>query len=158
MKKENILLGAHMAIEGGLYKAIERGEKIGCTVIQIFTKSSRSWVAKKLTQKDIDLFKETQKKSSIEIVVAHTSYLINIGSSKPETEQKSVKALEDELERCDLLGIPYLVLHPGSHLGAGEETCIEKISQNLDAVLEKTKSKTTIVKMAASMVLFILCG
>ena len=144
MKKKEILLGAHMSIEGGLYKAIERGEENNCTAIQIFTKNSRSWFAKKLTEKDIEQFKDTLKKSSVKMVVAHTSYLINIGAKNPEVEKKSISSLEDELKRCETLEIPYLVLHPGSHVGAGEETCIKQIAQNLDVVLKKFKGKTTI--------------
>jgi len=145
MKKKKILLGAHISIADGLHKAIPRGEKIGCTAIQIFTKSSRSWFAKKLTDKDIEKFKKAEKESKqIKMVVAHTSYLINIASANKNTEKKSVESLAQELERCELLGIPYLVLHPGSHVGQGEEKGIEKIAKNLDHVLSKSKGKTKI--------------
>ncbi len=145
MKKEKALLGAHVSIAGGFYKAIKRGEAIGCTAIQIFTKSGRSWFAKKITDEEADKFKQAQKNSTIKIVVAHTSYLINIGSNKPETEKKSVDALSVELNRCEKLGIPYLVLHPGAHTGAGEEECIKKIAENLDKVLSKSNGKTMIL-------------
>ncbi|MFC1894421.1 deoxyribonuclease IV [Candidatus Dependentiae bacterium] len=146
MKKEVILLGAHVSIAGGLHKAIERGEKIGATAIQIFTKSSRSWFAKKLTEKETELFKIKFKKSKqIKIVIAHSSYLINLAAKDKEIEKKSIKSLILELERCHLLKIPYLVLHPGSHVGQGEEEGIKKIAKNLDAVLTNFKEKTSII-------------
>lgn len=144
MKNNNILLGAHISISGGLNKAIALGEKLECTVIQIFTKSSRSWSAKKLTTEEINLFKNALKKSTIKEVIAHSSYLINIGSKDKNTEKKSILALIEELERCEQLGIPYIVIHPGSHLGSGEESCIEKIAENLDTAFKKIPGKSGI--------------
>jgi len=141
----NILVGAHMSISGGTHKSIARGEAIGCTAIQIFNKSSRSWHAKALSQEEINLFKSTQKASSIKIVISHTSYLINICSPNAQTEKKSVAALHVELDRCEQLGIPYLVLHPGSHVKSGEEVGIEKIAKNLDLILGKSKGITKIL-------------
>jgi len=143
MKK--ILLGAHVSISGGLEKAILRGEEIGGSTIQIFLNSSRSWLIKKLTPDEINLFKATQKNSKIEKVVAHCSYLINIASKDSSTESKSIKSLQNELELCNLLDIPYLVLHPGSHVGAGETSGIEKISKNLDKVLENCDGNSMIL-------------
>ncbi|KKP24292.1 MAG: putative endonuclease 4 [candidate division TM6 bacterium GW2011_GWF2_28_16] len=145
MKVKDILLGAHTSISGGLYKAIEEGEQIGCTAIQIFTKSSRSWFTSKLTLKEIEKFKETQKKSNIKIIVAHTSYLINLGSPNKDTEKKSINSLQQELTRCELLNIPYLVLHPGAHLKSGEELCLKKIAENLDLILKESTGKTMIL-------------
>jgi deoxyribonuclease-4 len=145
MKKEKILLGAHISIADGLHKAILRGEEIGCTAIQIFTKSSRSWFAKKLSQKEIEKFKKTRKESKqIKMIVAHTSYLINLAAANAVTEKKSITSLAQELERCEELEIPYLVLHPGSHVGLGEEKGMKKIAKNLDKVLSKSKGKTKI--------------
>ena len=135
MKEKTILLGAHTSINGGLYKSIEEGAKIGCTTIQIFTKSSRSWFAKKLIIEEITKFIETQKKSPIKIIVAHSSYLINLGSPKKDIEKKSITSLKQELERCELLNIPYLVLHPGAYLKSDEKTCMAQISKNLDLIL-----------------------
>jgi len=145
MKEKKILLGAHITIGKGLAKAIEYGQEIGCTAIQIFTKSNRSYFVKKLNAEEIQAFKETKKNSDIKCVITHTSYLINVGSKNADTEKKSVSSLKEELSRCELLGIPYLVLHPGSHLGAGEEKCIKKIAKNLDIVLEKATGKTKIL-------------
>ena len=145
MKKNQLLIGAHITISKGFAKAIQIGQSIGCTAIQIFTKSNRMYFAKKLTKKEIVDFKTAQKNSKIEKVIAHTSYLINLCSTKEETEQKSITSLKEELERCEQLGIPYLVIHPGSHMKEGEEKGIKKISQNLDKVLNSADGTTMIL-------------
>src|SRR5437868_10289395 len=113
-KEQFLLLGAHMSIEGGFDKAIVRGESIGCTAIQIFTKSNRQWHAKALVETDAELFKKTLKNSSVRSVIAHASYLINLASPQKETVEKSCAALIQELNRCHALGIHYLVIHPGA--------------------------------------------
>ncbi|MFH1644190.1 MAG: deoxyribonuclease IV [bacterium] len=145
MIKNKLLLGAHITISKGLDKAIEIGQSIGCTAIQIFTKNNKSYFAKKLTKTEIENFKKTQKNSTIEKVVAHTSYLINICSKNPETENKSIASLKEELSRCEQLEIPYLVLHPGSHTGQGEKEGIKKIAKNLDMVLNSASGNTMIL-------------
>ncbi len=149
-KEKDILVGAHMSIAGGFYKAIEQGEKIGCTALQIFTKNNRTYFGKKITQQDRGKFKETLKNSSVKSVATHASYLINIGSHNADVEKKSVSALVHELERCDQLCIPYLIIHPGSHTGAGEEKCITQIAYNLDKALKKIKNRTMILLETAA--------
>jgi len=135
-KKHTLLFGAHMSIASELKLAIERGESIGCTAIQIFTKSNRQWNAKTITQKEAAEFRQTWKDSSITSVIAHAAYLINIGSPDKDIEHKSVNALKLEMERCVTLDIPYLVLHPGSHSNTDEQACLERIAYNLDQLLE----------------------
>lgn len=132
------LLGAHMSISEGLYKAFLRGKEVGCTTIQIFTKNSNQWKVKDLTEEEILKFKEAQKETGISPVVAHDSYLINLGSPDRELLQKSREAFLVELKRCDQLDIPYLVMHPGSHVGAGESEGIKRIAESLNWALEKT--------------------
>lgn len=129
-----MLLGAHMSIAGGVHKALERGKSVGCDIIQIFTKSSNQWKAKPLTDDDLALFQEAKLATGITIVVGHTSYLINLASPDPLTYRKSVDSLRLELERSEALGLPSLVLHPGSHLGEGEQAGLKKIAKSLDAV------------------------
>lgn len=131
------LVGAHVSIQGGFYKAVENGIEIGATTIQFFTKSNRQWYAKPITTDDIKKYKETLKASSIKEVVVHAPYLINLCSSSPETQQKSIDGLVQEIERCAALSIPYLILHPGSHPDA--QKGVELIAQNIEHVLEKTK-------------------
>lgn len=145
MKKQKILLGAHISSAGGFHKAIERAEALGCTTMQIFTKNNKTWFGKAIPEEEISLFKESFKKSSLSKIMVHTAYLINIGSSKPEIEKQSISSLKHELHRCEELGIPYLVLHPGAHLGSGEEICIEKIAHNLDLVLASGEGSTSIL-------------
>lgn len=143
MKK--LLLGAHMSIEGGLYKALERGASIGCTVIQIFTKSNRQWFAKPLQKTEIEKFKTTLKETKIESVTAHASYLINLASPNTVTRTRSISALKKELECCDALGIKYLVLHPGSHVKQGVEKGLQFIVSGIDAALENFDGKTMLL-------------
>lgn len=145
MSKKEILVGSHISSAGELHLAFARGESIGCTVMQIFTKSSRQWFSKKIKDDEIETFKQSAKKSSIKIIVSHAGYLINIASSNKVTLHKSIKSLTDEIDRCESLGIPYLVLHPGSHVGAGEEKGIELIAQNIDIALDAVPGKTVIL-------------
>jgi len=145
-KKPCLLLGAHMSIAGGLEKAIEQGDSIGCTAIQLFTKSNRQWHAKKITEQECELFKQTWKDARyVQAIVAHCSYLINIGAASKEVEKKSVKSLALELDRCERLGIPHLVLHPGSYTGGEEESCLAQIAANIDVVLEEVPGKSKIL-------------
>ena len=143
-KKEH-LIGAHMSIAGGFYKAIERGEEIGCTAIQIFSKSNRQWHAKPIAQDEADRFQETVHNSPIISIVVHASYLINIGSPKKEISTKSRTALIKELERCNILGIPYLILHPGARLDSELNECLDRIAENINYALAHTDPDTTIL-------------
>src|SRR5580765_3991874 len=134
--KQPLLLGAHMSIAGGLELAYERGAEIGCTAIQIFTKSNRQWSATPISQDAIKRFIQAQQQSSIQVAIAHASYLINLGATDPIIHQKSAHALAQELDRCHSLSIPYLVLHPGSHGTTDQTACLNKISDTLNTVLE----------------------
>ncbi len=148
-KKHSFLFGAHMPISGGLHLAIQKGESIGCTAIQIFTKSNRQWHAKPLSQEEIATFLAAWKQSSIRSIMAHATYLINIGSPDKELEKKSVDALSVDMERCAQLNIPYLALHPGSYTTGDEAACIEQISKNLDHVLKKTPGVSILLETMA---------
>ena len=133
---KNQLIGSHISSAGGHHKAIERGTSIGATAIQIFTKSNRQWFEKKIGDEEAELFKKAWAASPIKEVVVHAAYLINLGSANADVETKSIKALADEINRCAQLGIKYLVLHPGSHLGAGIKPCLAQIARNLDTVFD----------------------
>jgi deoxyribonuclease-4 len=138
-----------MSIAGQISLAIERGESIQCSAIQVFTKSNRQWHAKELNESDIQSFKDAWKKSSIQSIVAHASYLLNIGSANHELEKKSVDALEIEFKRCASLDIPYLVIHPGSHTNTDEEMCIARISKNIDKTLSKIPHCSILIETMA---------
>jgi deoxyribonuclease-4 len=126
------LLGAHMSIAGGVSQALERGRAAGCECVQIFTKSSRQWAAKPYAKEEIDAFRSGQRESGIKLVVAHDSYLVNLGATDATLRKKSIAGVIDELERCEQLGVPLLIAHPGAHVGAGEEAGIRNIAQAID--------------------------
>ena len=128
------LLGAHMSIAGGVDKSLLLGKTVDCDAIQIFTKSSRQWAAKPYTKEEIELFRVNRKETEISKVIAHDSYLLNLGSPDAALRQRSVAAFIDELERCEVLGVSNLVAHPGSHVGAGEYEGIKTIARSLDEV------------------------
>jgi deoxyribonuclease IV len=126
------LLGAHVSIAGGVAESLARGARIGCDSIQIFTKSSRQWASKPYSTEEVEAFKRNQKEYGIAIVIAHDSYLLNLGAPDAMLRKKSIINFVDELERCELLGVPYLVAHPGSHTGSGEEAGIRTIAASID--------------------------
>lgn len=126
------LIGAHMSIAGGVSEALGRGKQVGCDCIQIFTKSSRQWAAKPYPKEEVAAFKAAQAETGIKIVVAHDSYLLNLGAPDEKLRKRSVAGFIDELERCEMLGVPFLIAHPGSHVGSGEEAGIKTIAQSLD--------------------------
>ncbi len=142
---KNLLIGAHLSIAGGFWQALVRAHSIGATCVQIFTKSNRQWAAKKIDDDDIKKFLSYQKELDIKMVVAHASYLINLGSEKKEMQEKSIKAVADELQRCEKLGIPYLVLHPGSNPSQDiSQTCLQ-IGHNLNKAFAISNTKHTMI-------------
>lgn len=135
----NHLLGAHTSTSGGVSKAIERAKKLNFSAIQIFTKNNNRWFSKPLEENEIDKFKILDDKSTIKIIVSHDSYLINLCASNPEILKKSQNAFVDELTRCEILGIPYLNFHPGSHTGRGEDDGLKVIAESINLAHSKTK-------------------
>lgn len=137
MSEERLLLGAHQSIAGGVERSLERGQEVGCDTIQIFVKSPNRWVSKPLAGENVDAFKESVVNTGIWPVFAHALYLINLATPDDALWQKSLDALTDDLERCESLGLPGLVIHPGSHMGSGEEVGIARIAAALDKVHER---------------------
>lgn len=138
-------LGAHISTAGGIYKAFQRAEDVGCDSMLIFTKSNRQWRAKPLTEKDIAQYKAAEEASHVSPVAVHATYLINIASPKPDLWEKSYDLLRIEVERCNALGIPYLTFHPGSHMKMGDEAGMERIARGLQRLLQETEECQTIV-------------
>ena len=136
-------LGAHESIAGGLYKAFERARSATCDAVQIFVKSNRSWAVKPLAEDEIAQFKVKAEETGIRPVVAHTSYLLNLGTPDELLWEKSRNMLITELERCEALGVPWLVLHPGSHVGSGEEAGLARVAQGLGEVHDATSGFPT---------------
>lgn len=133
-KPRGPLLGAHMSIAGGVGNAFLEGKKVDCDAIQIFTKSSRQWASKPYTKEEIEQFHRNRKETGIGAVVAHDSYLLNMGSPDAALRKRSVAAFIDELERCEVLAVTNLIAHPGAHVGAGELDGIKTIAKSLDEV------------------------
>ncbi|HVO91654.1 MAG TPA: deoxyribonuclease IV [Terriglobales bacterium] len=128
------LLGAHMSIAGGVGNAFLEGKKVDCDAIQIFTKSSRQWASKPYSKEEIEQFVVNRKETGINTVVAHDSYLLNLGSPDEALRKRSIAAFIDELERCEILGVGNLIAHPGAHVGAGEAEGIKTIARSLDEI------------------------
>jgi len=127
-------LGAHVSIAGGLATAFDRAAALDCGAIQIFVKNANRWRAPPLTAGETAAFRAAHRAFKVP-VLAHASYLINLAAADPGILDMSRQALADELARCAALGVAALVLHPGAHLGAGEEAGLDRAAATLDAVL-----------------------
>ncbi|MEY2574011.1 MAG: deoxyribonuclease [Verrucomicrobiota bacterium] len=133
-----------MSIGGGVHRAIERSCSIECTAMQMFVKNNMQWFARPLDRAEIKAFLRHAQRKQIEAAFAHSSYLINLAATNPQFHANSLRALAEELTRAHQLELPFLVLHPGAHLGAGEQAGLEKIIASLDAiwtVIPKVKTK-----------------
>lgn len=128
-------LGAHVSVAGGLATCFARAAEIECTAIQIFVKNANQWRARPLAEADAAAFRAAHAASGIGAIMAHASYLINLATADPRLGEQSRQALTDELERCGQLGITGLVVHPGAHMGAGEEAGLERVAAALAEVL-----------------------
>lgn len=143
--KSAILLGAHMSIGGGVQMAIERGCSINCTSIQMFVKNNMQWFARPLTREQIAAFLNHAQRGELLSIFAHSNYLINLAATNRQFHANSLRALSEELIRADQLELPFLVLHPGAHLGAGEEAGLDKVIESVNRVLARIpKVKTRI--------------
>ena len=141
------LLGAHQSIAGGLHRAFDRILAVGGESLQIFTANQRQWRVKPPTAEDIRLFAEKWQACGQMPVASHGSYLINLAAADPIAAAKSIAAFADELGRCLQLGLGFVVLHPGSHLGAGVEAGLAAVARNLDQALEQAGVPATGLKV-----------
>ena len=139
------LLGAHMSIAGGLDRALWRGRDVGCSVVQIFLKNQRQWRARPYTAEDIRSFRAAWRESGLRAVFAHATYLINLAAPAAAEWKRAVSAFHDELERAEALGLPFVIIHPGSHKGAGLEAGIRRIAKALDELMTRTRGYRVMV-------------
>jgi deoxyribonuclease IV len=132
-----LLLGAHLSIAGGLHLALLKAQKLHCNCVQIFVKNQRQWQAAALTRSAIEQWRQTRRTLGGQVlhVVAHGGYLINLASDSSAVRRRSVRSLRDELQRCRLLEIDRLVIHPGSHRGQGVVRGIKHVAKALNEVL-----------------------
>lgn len=139
IQPDDLILGAHMSIAGGIDLAPLRGQQVGCRTIQLFTKSSNQWRARPLPSEEIDRFRANLQAAAIAPTIAHGAYLINLASTDPALHQRSMAACMEELERAEALDIPYLVIHPGAHMRAGEEAGLRQVANSLRELLKRTE-------------------
>ncbi|MBU1641316.1 MAG: deoxyribonuclease IV [Proteobacteria bacterium] len=127
-----MFLGAHMSVSGGLHLAIDRIRQVQGTALQIFSRNQRQWQAKPISPEEARLFSEAWQEWGSYPIATHASYLINLAAGTEEGRRKAVKALADELLRSQTLGIPHIVIHPGSHGGDGVEEGLARVGMCLD--------------------------
>ncbi|HEY2925071.1 MAG TPA: deoxyribonuclease IV [Candidatus Eisenbacteria bacterium] len=127
------LIGAHMSIAGGMFRAVERALAVRARVMQVFTRNTNQWKARRLLRSDVKSFREAWAGSGLHSVVAHDCYLINLASPNPVLRRRSTAALAEELSRCGALDIPLLVTHPGAHMGSGFRDGCDRVVDSLNA-------------------------
>lgn len=142
-QRGSCLLGAHFSIAKGLHQALFTARDYGCTAVQIFTKNSSTWKEKTLSDEDVRMFDEARKNTGIRHIASHTSYLINLASPEKKKFAMSCEALKHELIRCAALKIPFVVLHPGSHMKTGVQAGIERIASAVNRVFDKLPENPT---------------
>jgi len=147
----NIRIGFHVSIAGGISNSVDNASKVGCGAFQIFSRNPRGWAAKPLVEDDVKNFKTRLAKSSIsqDSVLVHMPYLPNLASPDGELYRKSVDTLAAEMHRCALLGISYLVIHLGSHLGKGTENGINQLVKACKYAIEDSlnRQKKNVVRI-----------
>lgn len=128
------LLGAHQSIAGGYHLALTRAKELGCDTVQLFTKNTNQWRAREITAEEAALFRRTLRQTKLRCPMGHDSYLINLASPDDALYRKSVEALLEEYRRAELLGLRYLVTHPGAPLASGEDAGLGRVAAALDEV------------------------
>ena len=149
--REIMQIGAHVSISGSIANAVSNAVERKCNAFQIFTRSPRSWFAKELELEEINKFKDRLSSSNIDrfATTAHMPYLPNLSSPDKEGYDKSIKTMIKEVQRCNSLGIPYLVTHLGSHRGTGEEKGIKRLVDALNKVAEVDADVTILLENTA---------
>lgn len=131
------LLGSHLSIAGGYYKAALKAAQLGMSTVQIFTKNNNRWEGKELVDEDCKLFRDAIKEHGLVKPCSHDSYLINLASPKTELWEKSVDALTIELERAEAFGLEGVVMHPGSFVEDTEQGGLKRIAKGIDEVHQR---------------------
>ncbi|OQA43013.1 MAG: Endonuclease 4 [Chloroflexi bacterium ADurb.Bin325] len=143
-------LGAHMSTAGGLSKAFARAQQIGINTMQIFTKNQNRWEQKPTPPEEIERWRRAQAEADVAPIVSHAAYLLNLGTPDEALWQKSVAALADELTRAEQLGLLGVVLHPGAHVGSGEEAGLQRVIAGLDRAHAATPGFQTLTLVEAT--------
>jgi deoxyribonuclease-4 len=143
--KDELLVGAHVPVAGGLHRAPGHADVIGASAMQIFTRNQLQWSAKPVGQREAAGFRAALRASGVRAVVAHGSYLVNLASPSTRLRRRSTAAVLAELRRCHALGIPLAVFHPGAHMGAGEQAGIAAVAASVDEVLSRAEGLAVIL-------------
>lgn len=141
--------GAHVSAAGGVDKAIERVAELGGEAVQVFTQSPRAWRPQVHKPANVDRWFELREQHGIRAAVAHAIYLINVASDNPELHEKSVTALTTTMETGELLGLDAVIFHPGSHRGAGFDTCIDRLAAGMATALERSEKTWLLMENSA---------
>ncbi len=128
------LFGAHMSVAGGCHNAVREAVERRCDTVQLFTKNANQWNARDFTDDEVRRFREALTASGLQGATAHDSYLINLASPDEGLYRRSVEAFVVELQRAERLGLAYLVMHPGAHVGSGEEAGLVRAAAGLDEI------------------------
>jgi deoxyribonuclease-4 len=134
-----VIFGAHCSTAGGVHRALERAKTIGADSCQIFVKNNMQWLGRAHTPQELALYANELATNSLKSVFGHTGYLINLGAPASENRDRSIESLIQEIHLATALGLPFLVMHPGAHLGTGEEAAIRQIIAGLNEVLSATR-------------------
>lgn len=132
------LIGCHVSITGGVENAPQRASELGCDTFQIFTANQMQWKSAPVSEQSRSDYLVNLKIYEFQTVVSHDSYLINLGGHDPKKLALSRRAFIEEIKRSTFLKIPYMVFHPGSHLGKGDDFALNQIAESLDYCIEKT--------------------
>jgi deoxyribonuclease-4 len=133
-----MLIGAHVSIQGGLHQSPVRAIRYGCECFQIFSRNQMQWKAPSLTEEKIRLFRDAWAENGRLSALIHDIYLVNLSSPNEAMRSKSCSTAAEELRRAGALGIQWIVIHPGSHLGAGEAAGLKFCADSLSKILKKT--------------------
>lgn len=133
--------GAHVSVAGGMPRAHERADELGCTAMQVFVKNQQQWQGRSLPAAEAAAFREASAAAPARSIMAHASYLVNLASPDDAAWQRSIAALHDEMQRCGALGIPALVFHPGAHLLSGEGEGLARVAAALRDLLARADTK-----------------
>ena len=141
----SLRLGAHTSIAGGLHRALERGAATGCDVVQIFTRSNQQWAVPALDDDRVAAWQDARDRRGVEPMLVHGSYLCNLAARDRRLRERSYRALAVEAVRAAALGIPYLVIHPGAHVGAGESRGLVRVAVALDRLWDEHPDLSTAI-------------
>lgn len=136
-QKQPPLLGAHTSTAGGMDKAIDRALAVGCLAMQVFVKNNMQWFASPFSGKEINAYLAHPRLGELGSVFGHSGYLINLAATSADFHAKSIRSLREELVRADQLRLPFLVLHPGAHMGAGVEAGLQKVVESIDGIFSE---------------------